>query len=84
MRIEISFENGMLKMLPSGKGLSKEKIIETLSLAYCSACKGYGVEFTDCSSFSMNVASDVYFDKEAINARIERINKEENVNETSS
>ena len=73
MKIEINVENGVLNMLPKGENLSKEKIIEALILAYCSACKGYGVDFVECSSYPMGVVSDVYFNDEATLERIKKI-----------
>ncbi len=39
------------------------------------ACKGYGVDFAECSSYTISVASDVYYGNKAMVERIKKINE---------
>lgn len=77
MKLEIYFKNGGLNVIPTGDNLSQGKVLETLALSYAAACSNLGVDFVTANAFIRDVIMDNSYDKDALDARLERVQGDE-------
>jgi len=75
--LNITFEeNGQLKVQPIGENLSKRKVLDILSIAFCGVCKGYDLDMTECSNFMLNIMSKSYYNNDKIDERLKEIRED--------